>query len=197
MIQVKESILNIVNEYLQVFPQEKERLKQLISFIFSHSDKQFTDWNNFDGHIVASGFVYSLSDKKFLVLYHKDLKMYLYPGGHIDSNDKDILSAAKREVVEETGLKDFKLYKVDNNEDIPIDIDTHIIRYNERLNLPQHYHFDFRYLFVVDKISDIYIDQEESSDYKWITLNELESDPNYGNIVKKLEIYLNEHKNRK
>lgn len=197
MIQVKESILNIVNEYLQVFPQEKERLKQLISFIFSHSDKQFTDWNNFDGHIVASGFVYSLSDKKFLVLYHKDLKMYLYPGGHIDSNDKDILSAAKREVVEETGLKDFKLYKVDNNEDIPIDIDTHIIRYNERLNLPQHYHFDFRYLFVVDKISDIYIDQEESSDYKWITLNELESDPNYGNIVKKLEVFLNEHKNRK
>ena len=43
------------------------------------------------------------------VLYHNDLKMYLYPGGHVDDNDNSILSAAEREVKEETGLVDFKL----------------------------------------------------------------------------------------
>lgn len=182
---MKESLLNIINEYLLLFPGENERQKQLIDFISNHSEEQFTDWNNFDGHIVASGFIYSIEDKKFLVLYHKDLKMYLYPGGHVDKTDESILSAAIREVKEETGLVDFELF--DKNNSIPIDIDTHIIGYNERLNLPEHYHFDFRYLFVVDRISDVHIDSEESSDYRWIDMNELRSDPNYGNIASKIE----------
>ena len=184
---MKESLLNIINEYLQLFPDENERQKHLINFISNHSEEQFTDWNNFDGHIVASGFIYSIEDKKFLVLYHKDLKMYLYPGGHVDSSDDSILSAAKREVIEETGLRDFKLFEFNENESVPIDIDTHQIGYNERLNLPEHYHFDFRYLFLIDKISDIYLDNEESSDYKWIDINELRNDHNYGKVAIKIE----------
>ena len=182
---MNKSLLNIVNNYLLEFPNEQLRQKKLLEYLSSHTKEQSTDWNNFDGHIVASGFVYSIEDKKFLVLYHKDLKMYLYPGGHVDKTDESILSSAIREVKEETGLVDFELF--DKNNSIPIDIDTHIIGYNERLNLPEHYHFDFRYLFVVDRISDVHIDSEESSDYRWIDMNELRSDPNYGNVASKIE----------
>lgn len=192
---MKESLLKIINEYLSLFPDENERQKHLINFISNHSEEQFTDWNNFDGHIVASGFIYSTEDKKFLVLYHKDLKMYLYPGGHVDSSDNSILSAAKREVIEETGLKDFKLFEFNENESVPIDIDTHQIGYNERLNLPEHYHFDFRYLFLIDKISDINLDYEESSDYKWIEINELRNDQNYGKVASKIERLLSKIRN--
>ena len=184
---MKTSLLSIINEYLLLFPDEKQRQQQLIEFLSNHTTKDFTDWNNFDGHIVASGFVYSLEDEKFLVLYHNDLKMYLYPGGHVDDNDNSILSAAEREVKEETGLVDFKLLELTKNKMVPIDIDTHRIGYNERLNLPEHFHFDFRYLFVIDKISDIHIDTEEMSDYKWIDINELRNDLNYGKVAKKIE----------
>lgn len=80
---------------------------------------------------MASGFIYAKEENKFLVLYHKDLKMYLYPGGHINIKDKSILDAAKREVEEETGINNLEEYKICENELIPIDIDTHVIDYNE------------------------------------------------------------------
>lgn len=113
--------------------------------------------------------------------------MFLYPGGHVNDNEKSPLQTAKREIIEETGLNRFKQLKLSENEQIPIDIDTHLIGYNERLNLPAHYHFDFRYLFIVDKISRIKIEQNELSSYKWIDINELENDLNYGKIVNKIK----------
>ena len=79
-----------------------------------------------------------------MVLYHKELKRYLSPGGHVDSIDKNILESARREIKEETGLNNFEQLKISSNELIPIDIDTHIINYNDRLKLPKHYHFDLK-----------------------------------------------------
>lgn len=113
--------------------------------------------------------------------------MYLYPGGHIDKEDKNILEAAMREVREETGISDFKQIKIQNNPLIPIDIDTHKIPYNERLDLPEHYHFDFRYLFVIESIEKITIDQDESSEYKWINMEELKKLSHYGMVLEKIE----------
>lgn len=183
---MKDSILTIINQYLLLFPEEKQRQAKLVNFLNNFDDKQIIDWNNFNGHIVASGFVYSKNDKKFLVMYHNDMKMYTYPGGHIDLCDANPLVAAIREVKEETGLMDFEEVNIARNELVPVDIDTHIISYNERLNLPQHYHFDFRYLFIIDKILNVKVDGTELSNYKWINIDELSSDPNYGKIVEKL-----------
>lgn len=122
------------------------------------------------------------------------MKIYTYPGGHIDSNDINPLEAAIREVKEETGLVNFKNINISKNELIPIDIDTHVICYNERLNLPQHYHFDFRYLFAIDKISNVKIDKTELSSYKWIDVDELSTDTNYGKIVEKLTKVISHNK---
>lgn len=173
-----------------LFPNEEEKQKQLKCFLLSHSSEEIIDWNNFDGHVVASGFVYSKENNKFLVLYHKDMKRYVYPGGHVDIKDTNVLEAAKREVFEETGLKDLEQLKLTNDPLVPIDIDTHLIQYNERLNLPEHFHFDFRYLFVIDKISDVKVDGEELSIYKWIDIDELSKDHKYGMIAGKLKKYL-------
>ena len=185
---MKDFILATLNEYLLLFPEEKQRQFKLEQFLNNFDDKQIIDWNNFNGHIVASGFVYSISDKKFLVMYHNDMKRYIYPGGHIDSSDINTLEAAIREVKEETGLTHLKKVSMSNNELVPIDIDTHIISYNERLKLPQHYHFDFRYLFVVDKMFDVKVDKTELSNYKWIDLDELSSNFNCELTIKLMKI---------
>ena len=113
--------------------------------------------------------------------------MYLYPGGHIDKNDKSLLDAVRREIYEETGLDDVELFNYSGNEVIPFDIDIRKIRYNERLDLPAHYHFDFRYIFFTDNIDDIKIDEEESSSYKWIDIDELRESTHFGKIADKLE----------
>lgn len=191
---MRDVLLNILNRYLLLFPEEQERQITLINYLNRHKNEELIDWNNFDGHIVAGGFIYAKEENKFLVLYHNDLKMFLYPGGHVDSNDINPLQASKREIKEETGLNNLEQLKVAEDELIPLDIDTHKIGYNERLNLPEHYHFDFRYLFMVDRVSDVKTDTEELSSYKWISLEELSNDVNYGRIATKITKLLNDTK---
>ena len=185
---MKELLLNILNEYLKIFPKEIERQQELIKFLNNHKEEQITDLNNFDGHVVAGGFIYAKDEQKFLVLHHKDLNMFLYPGGHIDKEDKNPLEASIREINEETGLKNIIEFTISNNELVPIDIDTHLIDYNRRLDLPEHYHFEFRYLYVVDKIKNINVDSNESSEYRWISVEELKQDENFGKIADKFDL---------
>ncbi len=184
---MRELLLKLMSEYLVLFSNEQKRQEKFIEYLKNHDDNQITDWNNFDGHVVVGGFVYAKEEQKFLVIYHNDLKMFLYPGGHIDSGDVNPLEASKREVFEETGFDDIEEVILSNNGLIPIDIDTHVIPYNERLNLPEHYHFEFRYLFTIDSIKEVKLDMNESSNFKWISIDELRDDKNYGRIAKKID----------
>lgn len=182
---MNNTIKYILDKYLVMFPEEKQRQQRLLEYLKNNKDKQIIDWNNFNGHIVASGFVYAKREDKFLMLYHKDMEMYVYPGGHVDIDDKSILDAAIREVKEETGITKFDQLEICNDKLIPIDIDTHEISYNERLDLPKHYHFDFRYFFIIESITNIEIDKNEHLEYKWISREEFSKNSDYNRILKK------------
>lgn len=191
---MKNILLNVLHDYLLIFPKEQERQSLVLDYLQKHSDEEITNWNNFDGHIVVGGFIYAKKEHKFLVLYHRDLKMFLYPGGHINKDDSNPLNAVKREIFEETGIKNLEQVKLSKSELIPLDIDTHKIDYNKRLNLPEHYHFEFRYLFTINNILDIKIDTSEISKYKWINIEELSSETKYGKILTKIRSLLSEDK---
>ena len=179
---------DIIDMYLKIFPEEKERQEKILEFLDDEKIEDKIDWNNFDGHLVVGAFIYSKKSQKFLCLYHKDLNMYLYPGGHIDKEDNNILDAVFREIKEETGISDLNQITIAENKFIPIDIDTHMIDENKRLNLPSHYHFEFRYLFSVDEeFEKITIDEKEIRDFKWISIEELSLDNNYGKIIEKIK----------
>ena len=45
-----------------------------------------------------------------MLLEHKALKKFLQPGGHVELVDGKMLDTAKREIFEETGLKDLVFY---------------------------------------------------------------------------------------
>ena len=182
---MKDLFLELINKYLYIFPEEKEKYKEFTEYLNNNND--ITDWNNFNGHVVVGGFIYAKQEKKFLVIYHNDLKMYLYPGGHIDNTDSNPLEAVKREIKEETGITNINEIVLSDNNLIPIDINIHMIPYNERLGLKEHYHYEFRYLFTIDSIQEVTLDTTESSSFKWIDINELKDDKNFGEIVKKFE----------
>lgn len=182
---MKDLFLELINKYLYLFPEEKEKYKEFTEYLNNNND--VTDWNNFNGHVVVGGFIYAKKEKKFLVIYHNDLKMYLYPGGHIDNTDSNPLEAVKREIKEETGITNINEIVLLDNNLIPIDINIHMIPYNERLDLKEHYHYEFRYLFTIDSIQEVTLDTTESSSFKWIDINELKDNENFGEIVKKFE----------
>lgn len=62
---MKNQILEILEEYLKIFPEEKERQHPFLEFLKDHDSNEIIDWNNFDGHVVASGFVYAKKEQLF------------------------------------------------------------------------------------------------------------------------------------
>ncbi len=82
----------------------------------------------------------SNDDLRLLLIHHGKLDRWLQPGGHIDPSDVDVISAARREVAEETGLTHLEVLSLS-----PFDLDVHQIpAFGEA---SPHLHLDVRYLF--------------------------------------------------
>ena len=145
----------VLVRYLEVFPDEKDRLRILHNFLRDTSDaEQVFHRKNFAGHVTASGFVLSPDYKKLALVRHKFLNRYLQPGGHVEATDQNMLAAALREILEETGISSCRHLPFHADPLLPIDIDTHEIPANPKKNEPKHWHHDFRYLFCADSEVD-------------------------------------------
>ena len=121
---------------------------------------------NFFGHFTASALIFN-NKKQLLLVFHKKLKMFLQPGGHLEKNDKSLYLAAKREAEEETGLK------VEENKKYlskAILLDIHKIPSSFEKMENEHYHFDFMFVFDV-KNEKVILQKEEVSDYRWVDLD--------------------------
>jgi 8-oxo-dGTP pyrophosphatase MutT (NUDIX family) len=57
------------------------------------------------GHITTSGLVLSPDGHRVLLVFHRRLRRWLQPGGHVEPGDPDIMAAARREVAEETAVE--------------------------------------------------------------------------------------------
>ena len=76
-----------------------------------------------------------------VLIHHRNLDRWLHLGGHIAVEDASKRAAA-REVVEETGFAQF----LANGEKNPLfDLDIHLIPV--RSDVPEHVHYDLRFLF--------------------------------------------------
>ncbi len=185
---MKNDIERIVSEYLTYYPEERVNMSKLIELIIHNKENISNLFNrkNFEGHITASGFIYCLSEDKLLLLEHKSLNKFLQPGGHVEKEDSEMISAAKREVLEETGISNMECVSISGDINVPFDINSHYIPANEKKHEDGHYHHDFRYLFIINRLEDITIDYNESNDYKWVSVSSLLDDGNFGLSIKKI-----------
>lgn len=164
---MKEQVKSILLKYLELYPKEIERQSNFLDYLMRNKDNEIVNYKNYNGHITAGGFIYAKKEKKFLTVYHRHLNMFLSPGGHVEKSDVSPLEGAKREIKEETGLDNLEQLVTSKGELVPIDIDTHDVLFSSNFNIPEHYHFDFRYLFVVDEIRDVSISHQELKGYQW------------------------------
>ena len=158
----RDSLLQQLESYLDLFPDESAMLERYISFVKANSD--CFERSLQIGHVTGSAWVVNRERTHTLLTHHKKLNKWLQLGGHADG-DVDVLRVAKREVAEESGITDV----------VPVgdgifDVDIHLIP--ERKNEPEHYHYDVRYALQVTGDED-YVVSDESHDLDWLEIDRL------------------------
>ena len=117
-------------------------------------------------HFTASAWVVDESFEQALLTHHAKLDKWLQLGGHADGVE-DLMEVAKKELGEESGLTQVKLHS-----NAIFDIDIHTIP--ERKGVPQHDHYDVRFLFVADQEEKI-VFNHESKEVTWVPLASIPS----------------------
>lgn len=135
-----------VRVYLDLFPEDRPRLVSLMGQMDRGDD--ILSRKNFTGHITASALVVNESAARVLLIFHRALGRLLQPGGHIEPGDGGVADAARRELIEETGLAACALDPWHaRNASAPLHIETHGIPSRPEKGEPEHVHHDCLYLF--------------------------------------------------
>ncbi|MHA2098803.1 MAG: NUDIX domain-containing protein [Candidatus Kariarchaeaceae archaeon] len=128
-----------------------------------------------DKHFTATTYLLDKQTKSTLLHWHKKIKTWLPPGGHIEKNETPE-EAARREIEEETGITD--LVFIPNQDDSSGIIDErskllllphYILEEEIELN---HYHLDWIYFAFIERGGKEIT--YNNTVFKWFDINKLE-----------------------
>ncbi|GHC72427.1 NUDIX hydrolase [Nocardiopsis terrae] len=164
-------VRTVLDRYLDRFPEETEGTRLLRQVL--EADHELSSRKEFrTGHATAGAVVLDQHDRALLI-HHNALRTWLLPGGHLEPEDNDLQEAALRELSEETSLPPDEVTAVDAL--VPLDLDIHRIPENPAKGEPEHWHFDFRYLYRASG-GEVSLQAEEVSDHAWRSPAELPSE---------------------
>ena len=139
-----EHIDTAVRGYLDQYPSEGNALEPILETLAKGFD--FTSRRRFPAHVTAG--IVLLDDKnRVLQIKHNVLGRWLTPGGHCEPEDKSLVGAALRELVEECGVGAEDVERIGGDDSLPVHISVHGIPANDAQSEPMHHHFDFRYAY--------------------------------------------------
>ena len=90
-METSENIKSYYQDYISIYKDETDRLKQFKTFIDKTESDQLFDRKNFVGHITGSAIIFDYKNSKVLLIKHIILQRWLQPGGHIEKTDASIL----------------------------------------------------------------------------------------------------------
>ncbi|MFE7462192.1 NUDIX hydrolase [Streptomyces sp. NPDC057554] len=155
-----DHIRETVSEYIDAHPAEKAALSVVLERLDGGDD--LTSRKTFPLHVTAGAVVVN-ERGDVLFIRHNALGKYLTPGGHLESDDVNLMGAALRELTEETGIR----VSIAPLSLRPVHIDVHDIPANDAKGEPAHQHADVRYLFQAAGPVDVTLQEEEVSGSEW------------------------------
>ncbi|WP_328788778.1 NUDIX hydrolase [Streptomyces sp. NBC_00273] len=155
-----DHIRTTLAEYTDAYPEDKHALAPLAELLDQGAD--VTSRKELPGHVTV-GAVLVNERGEALFIHHNVLDKWLTPGGHLEPEDTNLLGAALRELVEETGVT-LSLAPV---QPTPVHIDLHPIPANDAKGEGDHWHADVRYLLRASGDQAVTLQEEEVSGYAW------------------------------
>lgn len=156
-------LLGKLKNYHGIDEHEESMRRRIIEFV--ENNPNCFERTLLTGHITGSAMIVNKPRTHTLLTHHHSLDKWLQLGGHSDG-DPDTLRVALREAEEESGLTGITAV----SENI-FDVDVHLIP--ARNNIPEHYHYDIRFLFEADDTQPLSI-SNESKDLAWVPLHHIE-----------------------
>lgn len=181
--------------YTARYPDERAAMEPFVRYVASFDAPALYDRKNFVGHLTAGALIVSRQTGCVLLLKHKQLGKWLQPGGHVEASDASVLDAAFREAREETGIGRDRLELLAPSGSllpVPADADGHYIPPCPSKGEDEHWHFDMRFVFLFDGDPRVVIDRAESDGFRWVTLDELASMPDFRRVAPKIRAALSE-----
>ncbi|MCB9988379.1 MAG: NUDIX hydrolase [Rhodospirillales bacterium] len=163
---VRKTIKIALDSYQPENEKEKTDREAIVAFMNDNDDCFHRSC--VPGHITGSALLINRTGDKVLLNHHRKLDLWMQFGGHCDG-ESDVLSVARRECIEESGIENVELVMPD-----VFDLDVHVIPENTTKGEPEHKHYDIRYLFRVTDDSDFVL-SDESHDLRWCTYEEAKS----------------------
>jgi len=150
---------------------------------------------NLEKHFTASALIKN-NEGKVLLVYHKKLNVWIYPGGHIEANETPD-EAVIREVKEETGLDieivgDIEISLNDNEADVSVLQNPYIILCERIKGNKGHYHIDMVYACRIIKEQKLEYNRNESDGIGFFGIGDIQKLPMFPNFRNLLNKYLKE-----
>lgn len=162
----RQPLLNLLCQHRPADAHEQAMTSATIAFVEQHPD--CFERSLRQGHITGSAWIVSPDRRSTLLIHHRKLDRWLQPGGHADG-DPDVAAVALREAREETGLTSLRF--VHANEELPpiFDVDSH--RIPARGDVPEHLHYDIRFLLEAD-LNEPFGISDEIRNIQWFSLRD-------------------------
>ena len=137
-------------------PRDASLRARYVAHLDAHPDGLRRDC--FPDHLTAGAIVVSPAADSVLLNHHRKADAWLAFGGHLEPGDASLEAAARRELLEESGLRDVVL------DPEPLSLDEHAVEFcSDRGTV---HHLDVRFLAVADPGAG-HAASEESLDVRW------------------------------
>ena len=173
--------MDIVDQIKNYKPCNEQEKRDKVGILKCLKDeKNIFDRENKIAHMTASAWVVNKKKNKVVMIYHNIYNSWSWMGGHADGK-KDLFSVAKKEVEEESSLRNIRPLLNDIFSLEILTVDGHI---KNGKYISSHLHLNITYLFEADEEETLVVKPDENSGGEWFGLNE--------SIEKSTEIWFKE-----